>query len=271
MANGDKQTEARWRDSAPEAAFDAVVFPRGAAARDSQDREWCEVVVDGQSRHIRFHDYNEVFSIPGLYEHIFYEQLKCSSPVRMADLLSDVLSDFNETLEDLRVLDVGAGNGMVAEELRAGGTKFAYGIDIIPEAKEAALRDRPGVYQEYHVADLTDLSEPLEERLRKQRFNCLMTVAALGFGDIPAKAFLKAFDIIETPGWIAFNIKEDFLREKDSSGFSRLIRQLNREEIMQIQAYRRYQHRLSVAGEPLHYVAMVARKLRDVPNHLMEE
>jgi hypothetical protein len=98
----------------------------------------------------------------------------------------------------------------------------------------------------------------------------LVSVAALGFGDIPAKAFLKAFDMIETPGWLGFNIKEDFLDDTNDTGFSRLIKQLNREGIMQIYAYRRYQHRLSITGEPLYYVAMVGRKLKDVPETIME-
>jgi hypothetical protein len=29
------------------------------------------------------------------------------------------------------------------------------GVDIIPEAQEAADRDRPGVYEDYYVVDLT--------------------------------------------------------------------------------------------------------------------
>ena len=33
--------------------------------------------------------------------------------------------------------------------------------------------------------------------------------------------------------------------------------------------YRRYCHRLSVQGKPLYYVAMVARKVHDVPDSLL--
>ena len=36
------------------------------------------------------------------------------------------------------------------------------------------------------------------------------------------------------------------------------------DEIIQIQAYRRFRHRLSSSGQPPYYVAVVARKLRDV-------
>ncbi len=106
--------------------------------------------------------------------------------------------------------------------------------------------------------------------MRRLDANCLTTVAALGFGDIPPQAFVKALDLIATPGWLAFNLKEDFLRERDTSGFSRLIRRLNRDGYIQTLCYRRYQHRLSVTSEPLHYVAVIARKLKDLDHELME-
>lgn len=262
--------EPKWRESYRhiDSQVEQLRLPSVQQRRVSQDAEWCEVVAGGKTRRIRFHDYDEVFKIPGLYEELFYEQLECCSPFRVANLMEDLLADYDQAPEDLRLLDIGAGNGMVGEELRARGVETVVGVDIIPEAKEATHRDRPGVYADYFVTDLTDVPEQDEEELRKYDFNCMTTVAALGFGDIPPAAFLKALDLIDTPGWVAFNIKEDFLHEEDSSGFSRLVRLLSRERIIQIQAYRRYQHRLSISGEPLHYVGMVARKLRDVPDHL---
>ena len=51
-------------------------------------------------------------------------------------------------MDSLAVLDVGAGNGMVGEQLKCSGVKRSL-VDIIQEAKQAALRDRPGIYKEY--------------------------------------------------------------------------------------------------------------------------
>ncbi|MBN1555090.1 MAG: methyltransferase domain-containing protein [Phycisphaerae bacterium] len=237
-----------------------------------QDREYCELVtLDGQTKTVRFHDYDEVYKIPGFYEGLFYEMLQCCSPSRVANLLDDVLEDFEDNPEELRVLDVGAGNGIVGDEFLARGAEKIIGVDIIPEARQAADRDRPDVYDDYIVTDLTDLPERHEENLREQNLNCLTTVAALGYGDIPPKAFLKALDLLVTPGWLAFNIKETFLDAgSDGTGFSDLVKHLNRDGVIQIQSYRRYCHRINVAGEPLHYVAVVARKLKDVPDELME-
>jgi len=266
-----QRTDPCWISRMAEIApgFDDIHLPQNDGGL-SQDREWCEVIVDGVARRIRFHDYGKLYQIPGLYEGLFYERLECCSPSRVVGLFEDVLEDVEDEEPDLRVLDVGAGNGMVGDELLSCGAEVIVGIDIIEQARQATLRDRPEVYSDYVVADLTDLSEQVEERLRRAKLNCLSTVAALGFGDIPPAAFLKALDLIDTPGWLAFNIKEDFLCERDGTGFCRLIRQLAREEIIQAQAYRRYRHRLSITGKPLHYVAMVARKRKDVPDHMLE-
>jgi len=237
----------------------------------SQDAEWCEAIVDGERKRIRFHDYHKIYSIPGLYEGIFYEHLKCCSPSRVAALLQEIMHDFDNDPQDLRILDLGAGNGMVGDELRARDAECVVGVDIIPEAKEAAERDRPGVYDDYFVTDMTDLPERHEEKIRDRRLNCLTSVAALGFGDIPPKAFLKSLDLIELGGWVAFTIKEDFLHERDDTGFARAVRALNRHEILQTHAYRRFRHRNSMTGQPLHYVIVIARKQDDVPGEWLED
>lgn len=235
----------------------------------SQDKEWFEVRVGGYLKRIRFHDYGKLYEIPGLYEKLFYEKLKCCSPSVVVNLLEDVASDFGEDTDEFKVLDVGAGNGMVGDELDNIGVDSVMGIDVLPEAKKATFRDRPEIYDDYLVTNLANMPQKHEIKLVEEDFNCLTTVAALGFGDIPPIAFLRALDFIETPGWLAFNIKENFLYEDDTSGFCRLIRQMNREKLMQIQCYRRYQHRISITGKPLYYVAMIAKKLKDVPNTLL--
>ncbi len=263
----------RWRSriEGVDCPVDGIRMPKMDAYCPTQDREWCEVIIDGHARRMRFHDYAELYKIPTLYEELFYGKLKCCSPDRVVGLLEDVMTDFAQDPSNLCVLDLGAGNGMVGDELVARGVRRLVGIDISQEARDATDRDRPGLYEDYLVTDLTNVPENEEELLRARKFDCLCCVAALGFGDIPAKAFAKALDLIETQGWLAFNIKESFLSERDDSGFAELIRELGRREIIQIQAYRRYQHRLSVTGEPLYYVAVIARKLCDLPDDILAD
>jgi len=235
-----------------------------ASALD-QDQEWCEVVHDdGTVERLRFHDYDRIFTVPGLYERLFYTELECSSPTVVRGLLEDALRTDGAEPADLRVLDLGAGNGMVAEELRAMGADAIIGADILHEAKMAAERDRPAVYDGYQVCDLTAPDPVADEALRSFAPTCLTTVAALGFGDIPPRAFATAFEYLADDAWIAMTIKDDFISDDDPSGFSRLIKRMNDEGALEVSVDHRYQHRLAVSGEPLHYHAYVARKRAEI-------
>ena len=51
-----------------------------------QDSEWCVIRDEGQWQEIRFHDYEEIYMIPGLYERLFYDILKCNSPTTIRKL-----------------------------------------------------------------------------------------------------------------------------------------------------------------------------------------
>ena len=240
-----------------------VTFPSTGDDRVSQDREWCRVVIDGEERTIRFHDYHEIYAIPGLYETIFHEHLKCRSPAEVVGLLDEQMHAAGEDPAGLSVIDVGAGNGLVGEELRGLGARAAVGVDIIPEAAEAAARDRPDVYDDYLVCDLTALGDDDRDRLCAEAPNCMTTVAALGFDDMPPDAFTQAFDLIPEGGWVAFNIKADFLDGDDSTGFRKLIARMLGSGVLDECARRRYRHRLSMTRDPLDYVAVVGRKRRE--------
>lgn len=234
-------------------------------AASGQDQEWCEVTIGGERRRIRFHDYHEVYEIPGLYERLFYDELECDSPRTLRSLLEQCLEQRRLNEQDLRVLDLGAGNGMMGEELQGLGVDSIVGADLLAEAAAAAERDRPGVYDDYIVGDFTELDAEVVDELGSRGFNCLTTVAALGFGDIPPPVFTQAAEFIEPDGWLVFNIKEDFLGEDDETGFSRLIRRSVEDGAIEVAAERRYRHRYSTAGEPLYYNGLVARKRGDLP------
>lgn len=260
-----------------ESAHTAVIAPTIPEIRIptdpnlTQDEEWIEVEVNGKWQRHRLHDYNELYSVPGLYEGLYNRVLKCSSPIRVVSQLADIVTEAGESVQDLRVLDLGAGSGLVGYELQNHNVEAVVGSDILEEAKMATLRDRPWCYDDYFVADFTNLDPVVEAQIRAHNLNTLTCVAALGFGDIPTAAFLQALDLISTPGWVGFNIKEMFVQEKDISGFDAMIRRLARDDILRIEAYRRYQHRISCAGEPLYYIAMVAKKLKDIPDELWDE
>ncbi|WP_417848277.1 class I SAM-dependent DNA methyltransferase [Thalassoglobus sp.] len=247
-----------------------IQFPPEESHQLGQDEVYFSVVEDGQNKRLRFHDYDKIYLRPGLYEQIFYERLKCTSPERVGTILKSAMDEFGENFSELRVLDLGAGNGMMGEVLKEYGVARLIGADIIPEAKTAAYRDRPDVYDEYYVADFTDLNENQKADLNDWSVNCLSAVAALGFGDIPCSAFIQALQFVQNDGWVAFNIKDTFLDESDTSGFSRCIRQLLWSKYLDLFHLEKYRHRLSMEGVPLYYFALVARKTAEIPDNFLE-
>ena len=238
--------------------------------RLTQDSEWFKIYEDGDWRKLRFHDYDQIFSRPGLYEYLYYDLLQCNSPKRVVGLLQEVRAEL-ATNDPLRVIDLGAGNGIVGNELRRIGAERVIGLDIIEEARAAARRDYPHVYSDYIVTDMTDPRAANDLRLRALRPNALTCVAALGFGDIPPRAYYNAAGYVAPGGLLAFNIKDEFLDVRYTYGFSELMRCMVSEGIVRLEATRRYRHRLAANGEPIYYTAMVATKLAEIPESMLVE
>ena len=248
-----------------------IQFPATDVAELAQDEVYF-YLLNGQGEKTKFllHEYERIYQIPGLYEQVVYDRLKCQSPSTVTEVLKYALSQSDQRLNGLRVLDLGAGNGMVGEELKKHGVARLIGVDIIPEARDATERDRPGVYDAYYVMDFCSLTGDEREELTAWSPECLISVAALGFGDIPAEAFLEAFNLISKNGWVAFNIKETFLDRSDESGFSTLIRELIFSKYLDLYHLQRYRHRFSLEGEPLYYLALGGKKTGDVPRSFIE-
>ncbi len=247
-----------------------IQFPKTELTSSNQDEVYFYLQGSGGDRKIRFHDYDEIYQIEGLYEQVFYDRLKCVSPSKVASLLESAVKQYQNNFSELRILDLGAGNGMMGEELKKQGVSRLVGVDIIPEAYDATIRDRPGVYDAYYVEDFTKLNDEKREEISSWQCDCMVTVAALGFGDIPAKAFLEAFNIVKSEAWVAFNIKDTFFDASDESGFSKMIRELIFSKYLEIYCIERYRHRLSIEGEPLYYFAITGWKTSDVPDEFLE-
>jgi hypothetical protein len=225
-----------------------------------QNEEWFHLVTeDGQER-IRIHEYDRVYDVPGLYEEVVYNRLQCDSPRVITQLLKETMENHGDNSTPLRVLDFGAGNGIVGECLQdAVNTETIVGVDIIDEAKKAVERDRPEIYDDYYVMNLAQPSEEEKQALDDWDFNALVTVAALGFGDIPTRAFVNAFNMVADKSWVVFNIKDRFLSDDDDTGYNEMLQDMIGESLHIYQKHH-YCHRLSMAGEPLHYYAVIGRK-----------
>jgi len=238
--------------------LDDIALPH-SSLQLSQDEEWAVVRRGNTWQRVRLHDYDEIFAIPGLYDIWVYEILQCTSPRRVRDLLAGALKEAGVAGNELTVLDLGAGNGCVAEELAKIGIERFVGVDICPNARVAALRDRPGRYQAYVIGDLCDLDDDARSTLEEHRFTALACVAALGFGDIPPGVLTAALERIEPGGWIAFTIKTEFVDRPDASPFARTIESLKTSGDLRIVATETYVHRVDSTGAPIRYTAFVGR------------
>lgn len=247
-----------------------IQFPPLGSTDLEQDQVIFHIIDGDRKQPLRFHDYAQIYLRPGLYEQLFYDRLKCTSPKKVGEILKRTLDAMGKNVTELRVLDLGAGNGMMGEVLKCHGVARLVGVDIIPEARDACYRDRPGTYDEYYVADFTDLNPKLVNEISGWSIDCLTSVAALGFGDIPAQAFIQALQFVNPDGWVAFNIKETFLDKSDTTGFSRLVRELIFSEYLDIYHLEKYGHRLSMEGVPLYYFALVAQKTAEIPDDFLD-
>ena len=238
-----------------------ISFPITEPGALQQDQSYFLLREDGQTLRLRFHDYGEIYKRRGLYEQLFYDRLRCNSPGKARDVLLKVLADSQQDVHSLRMLDLGAGNGMMGELLDAA---RVIGVDILPEARAACERDRPHAYDAYYVTDMARLDAGQAQQMKSWQLDGLSCIAALGFGDIPVAAFAQAFNLISAGGWILFNIKESFLHEDDCTGFSRLVKELMVSDTLEVHHLERYRHRLSIDGAPLFYFVMAARKRADI-------
>ena len=239
-----------------------VAYP-GKECLVEQNEEYFDLVTDDGRERIRVHEYERVYDVPGLYEEVVYNKLQCDSPQVITNLLKKSMQKQGDNQAPLRVLDFGAGNGIVGECLQESvETESIVGLDIIEEAKKAVHRDRPDIYDDYYVMDLCQVNADDKRKLDRWKFNALVTVAALGFGDIPTQAFANAFNLIENNSWVVFNIKERFFSEDDETGYNERLQQMVGNSLNVVSKHH-YCHRLSMAGEPLHYYAIVGRKEND--------
>lgn len=225
-----------------------------------QDQEALTVTFDdGRSETMRLHEYGRVYAVPGLYEDVVQRQLECASPSVLADALLAQVTAAGQRPEDLRVLDLGAGNGVVAETLVERGVRAPFvGIDNEPEAKLAADRDRPGLYSDYFVGGLEEA--PLDALVAEHGLNAMVGAGALGLGHIPPASFDAAWRAFPAGSWLAITTGEDIL-DAEGEELAEYVAALRRgEHGTEVLRLERFRHRLRMSGEPIHYYVLVARR-----------
>jgi hypothetical protein len=167
----------------------------------------------------------------------------------MADMLVAAAAAIGRPPDGVRILDAGAGSGVSGAALAARGMRPVIGLDILPAARAAALRDRPGVYGAYLAADLCALSSAEEATIRAAEPNALACVGSVGGGHLPPAAVAAALDLLAPEALVAyaydFTLADDPLRELLAPAGRELARE-------------RAFHRRSASGGERHCEAVVA-------------
>jgi hypothetical protein len=221
-------------------------------------REIIEVrYEDGTVQRLHLHDYERLYELPGAYEQIVSDRLGCVSP------LATEIDRAGRSRPAARVIDIAAGNGVSGEALVAEGLHPVLGTDIVPAARAAALRDRPGVYEEYLTLDLLALEPETERHIRSLRADVLQCVAPVGdsASQLPEQVLAAAVRLLEPDALVAY-MHDPGPNPEDAVTFGFWRRELGSHVDARELVRRRYVHRRTVNGRPYEMVGVVWRIVR---------
>ena len=151
-------------------------FERGHGERFS-------VLYDTEAFDIGVWEYDKIYQFKGLYDAIYCDILKEIAPFDITKLLFNLLSkenyDFNN---NLNILDLGAGSGIVGEILRQNFPNAKIiGCDIFESAKIEAERLRPNNYDNYYVETISSSKD--SRFLKNTNFDIHIILSASGGSD----------------------------------------------------------------------------------------
>lgn len=120
-------------------------------------------------------------------------------------LIAGVLSLFPHD-RDVRILDVGAGTGIIGERLRDIGFRNVDGLDASAEMLKAA--EQKGVYKRYIHGIFTD--EPIAG-IADDTYDLIVMCGVCGPGAVPVEAFQEAVRIVKPNGHIVNCLRAEYL------------------------------------------------------------
>ena len=212
---------------------------------------------DGRTDELRLHEYARMYAIPGLYEQVVHDRLGCRSPAQIAAMLGGAVDRIGWDRGSARVLDVAAGNGISGEALKRERLAPVIGSDIVPEARVAALRDRPDVYDDYITLDLLDVTPERRNALLQRKLNVLSCVAPVGttHEQLPPEALTAAAQLLAPDALIAY-IHDPQVEREDPITVELWAHANSDAELLE---RTRYLHRFTVTGQPYEMDGMVWR------------
>jgi hypothetical protein len=207
---------------------------------------------------VHLHDYERFYAVPGLYEHVVQKLLQCRSPQVAVEALAHALARLEIDPDDVVLLDLGAGTGIVGELATGAGVSRVIGLDALEAARTACLRDRPGIYCDYLVGNLAAPPPDLLARLRRHRPTALISAGAMGGNHAPPAALATMLNLLPAGAPVVFTIDERWMKTDARGGYKTAVSRLIESGGLRLLDRTRFQHRLSTAGSPIHYELVVA-------------
>ncbi|HEY3607168.1 MAG TPA: class I SAM-dependent methyltransferase [Pseudonocardiaceae bacterium] len=216
-----------------------------------------EYVALDEHEVIHLHDYPRIYAVPGLYERIVQEHLRCRSPQVAVEGFLRAITRLAMGSSAMTVLDFGSGTGLVGELLHDGGIARVVGVDSLAAGRAACLRDRPGVYADYLVGDVGSDSGTLSARLRGYALGGLVSAGAFGGAHAPPAALINALSVLPAGAPVSITIHEQWMDRADPDGFGAAIARLEERGDFVPMERHRFQHRVTTTGEPIFYELIV--------------
>jgi hypothetical protein len=211
---------------------------------------------------VHLHDYERLYGVPGLYEHIVQDLLGCRSPQVAVEGLAGALTELKIDPGEVVLLDLGAGTGLVGELASRVGVSTIIGFDALPAARAACLRDRPGVYRDYLVGDLAAGEPGLLAAIRRHRPTALISAGAMGGTHAPPPALANAMAPLPEDAPVVFTIDERWMHTDAPGGYRTAVKRLLDSGELRLLRRSRFQHRVTTTGEPIHYELVVGARGR---------
>ncbi len=219
--------------------------------------------ADSGEEIVPLHDYERLYRVPGLYEHIVQGLLHCRSPQLAVEGLADAVARLGLDPVDIVLLDLGAGTGLVGELTTGSVVAGIVGVDALEAARVACLRDRPDVYRDYLVGDLAAPASGLLTHLRTHGPTGLISAGALGGTHAPPAALLRALELLPADAPVVLTIDERWMQADAPFGVA--VGRLLDSGQLRLLRRTRFQHRLTTTGAPIHYELLVATTERPLP------
>ncbi|XP_074652821.1 methyltransferase-like protein 27 [Tubulanus polymorphus] len=150
------------------------------------------------------------------------QSIKCQATESLAVIIRNHVTD-----DGANFLDVGAGTGLVAKELRKVGFRGEFD-SIEPSEGLSAHAMKQNLYRRYYPEYITDTQQC---SIRSESYDNITSAGAIVPGHIKYQAITELFRLVKTGGHVFICLRKDYLETEDFRGFPEFVDKLKTDGI----------------------------------------